>query len=170
MIETIIVGIFAVIGLGTVCYWVARVFRTAWNTLSKMEQTFTRAVDYLEAHQKEMAAAQTIADALLAQAESPNSGPLEPVHESADADGEKAPSDPERHGYSFTPPIPPYARYPVEFVEHRAKEQDAPNENVEVTGDEDELADAEKVEQLRRMGMGAPDPEFRPKAVEVSSE
>lgn len=151
-----ITGFFALVGMVATTYFVYSWTRKAWEVLCGLNATLREAVELMKAHRGDLQVLRQINDMAAAQVAEEQPIP--------DVIGEK------RRQAAVAYPTPPWEYF---RTEEKPPEPDAPDEgmcSVDVTGDEQELIDVEKVEILRAMGMSAPDPEFRPKAVEVDSE
>lgn len=150
-----ILGFFAFVGMVATTYFVYSWVKKAWEVLCGLNATLREAVELMKAHRGDLQVLRTIDEAVRAQAEE-----AQPVQDVIGT---------ERRQAAAAYPTPPWDYYRTE----KPDEPDAPNEgirDVDVTGDEGEFIDVERVEILRQMGMSAPDPEFKPKAVEINSE
>ena len=155
MTEMILLWIFAVIGLTVVLYGAGKVAWTGWNVLRNLNTTLREAVDVLKLYKADFTVLRQIQEGVIPI--SPNFGP--------------EPAEPEQARQA--PPIYPFPVRPWETFTTKPPEPDAEETNVnvyDVTPTDAEISDEEKIQRLADMGFGRPDPEFKPKAVEVDSE
>ena len=154
--EDVAVYILAFVGSAVIVNWVFQFLRKAWDALCKLNKTLTEAVAVLKEYRADFAVLRQIQEAGV----TPNFGPTqEPSAE--DREPTRAPA------YPF--PAPVYERFRQEPV--RAPEPEAEDEPGDVTGEDRDLIDAEKLDKLRQMGFEAPEPEDEmPAGREVNSE
>jgi hypothetical protein len=153
-IAYLIVGILATIG-GVFCgVWVFRVVRLWWDTARKLNATLHEAVEILKMYRADFAILRQVQQQV--QEASPNFGPT--------------PAEPTSQQPIYPFPPPPFTLFEQRQDKPEPDAEPLDIRQVDVTMTEEEIMDAEKIERMAEAGYGRPDPEFKPRAVEVQSE
>ena len=151
-VSDLVLFALAGIGLFMVGFWVVRFFRHSYQIGVNLNATLREAVELMRQYRGDFAFLRR-----LQEAAGPNFG----VPETPGPIPEVPPEPPARRPF----PTPVYDR----FIK-KPEEPDAPLEDVDMTGDEEDLIDREKVDYLRELGIKGEEPEARPPGREVNAE
>jgi hypothetical protein len=144
--EEVWVVLFAAIGACAVLYLLVRLSVTVWRIAVNLNATLKEAVAVLKEYRGDF---QFLRQLQEAASRGPNFGEVDSQAEVQE------PKQPKK-------PLPPFPEPLYDRFTTKPKEPDAEAENADVTGDDREMVDRERVDNLKDMGFDAEEPEVRP--------